>query len=43
MAAGYAWTKGRPHTPDDEEHLISLLRHAYAAAMKMDAGVESFG
>jgi hypothetical protein len=40
---GYAWTKGRPHTPADEEQLVSLLRHAHAAAMKMDAGVESSG
>ena|ERR1700722_11761310 len=39
---GYAWTKGRHHTPEDEEQLISLLRYAYAAAMKMDAGA-SFG
>lgn len=40
---GYAWTKGQPHTPNDEEQLISLLRHAYAAATEIDAGVESSG
>jgi hypothetical protein len=37
---GYAWTKGRPHTPEDEEQLVSLLRQAYSAATKMDADVD---
>jgi len=40
---GYAWTKGRPHTPDDEEQLISLLRRAYASATKMDGPAQSSG
>jgi hypothetical protein len=35
---GYAWTRGRPHTPDDEEHLVSMLRLAYSTAIKMDGG-----
>jgi hypothetical protein len=35
---GYAWTKGRPHTPEDEEQLVSLLRLAYSTATKMDVG-----
>jgi hypothetical protein len=35
---GYAWARSRPHTPEDEQHLASLLRRAYSAAKKLDLG-----
>jgi hypothetical protein len=34
--AGYAWTRGRPHTNEDEERLASLVRFAYSSAMAID-------
>lgn len=33
---GFAWTVGRPHTPKDESHLISVLRLAFTTAVKLD-------
>jgi hypothetical protein len=40
MAARIPRTRGRPHTPKDEDQLVSLMRLAYSTATKMDAAVE---
>jgi hypothetical protein len=37
---GFPGTRGRPHTPKDEDQLVSLMRLAYSTATKMDAAVE---